>query len=173
MPGIFVAMPLLAERFKSHSAVVILLLIAVVFAAFSVNRLTTFSHPLLLWDDAESLVQSKQALPGVDRIYNNRGTELTKAKLYREAIADYTVAIQLNEHNTYYHLGLGSALFGVNDYASAIVEFSKSIELDSNNGRAYYSRGLGYEKLGLLQKARGDFMVSCQIGWESGCKKND
>lgn len=171
MPGIFVGMPLLTERFKFRSAVVVLLLVAIILAIFSVNRLTTFSHPLLLWDDAESLVQHKQDLPGVGRIYNNRGNELTKAKLYREAIADYTVAIQLNPNNTYYHLGMGSALFGVDDYAMAIVEFSRSIELDSNNGRAYYSRGLSYEKSGLLQLARNDFKASCQLGWESGCKK--
>lgn len=171
MPGILIAMPLLIERLKFRSAVTLFLLVSIIFATFSINRLTTFSHPLLLWDDAESLVQNKRNLPGVDRIYNNRGTELTKAKLYREAIADFIVAIQLQPNNSYYHMGLGAALFDVDDYTTAIVEFSKSIDLDKKNARAYFYRGLSYEKAGLMQEARSNFLASCKIGLEFGCKK--
>jgi tetratricopeptide (TPR) repeat protein len=171
MPGIFIAMPLVIERLKFRSAIMLLLLISVICAVFSVNRLKTFSHPLLLWDDAESLVQNRHNLPGVDRIYNNRGTELTKAKLYREAIADFTVAIKLKPNNSYYHMGLGAALYNIDDYTASIAEYSKSIDLDRKNARAYYYRGLSYEKSGLLQKAKSDFVASCQHGWEVACKK--
>ncbi len=171
MPGIFIAMPLLIEQLKSRSAIILLLMISVIFAIFSVDRLKTFSHPLLLWDDAESLVQNKHNLPGVDRIYNNRGTALTNTKLYREAIADFTVAIHLQPNNSYYHMGLGAALYNVDDYTAAIVEYSKSVDLDNKNARAYYFRALSYEKSGLVKLAKSDFKISCQLGWESGCKK--
>lgn len=71
------------------------LLIAAVLGGLSWERLGTFRHPLLLWDDAEKLVRGRDDLPGAARIYFNRANQWVAFQRWQEAIEDLHRAIQL------------------------------------------------------------------------------
>jgi len=171
MAGICIAAPVLFGRLEARKAAWLAGVLALVLAALAVGRLTTFSQRFLLWNDAAILMQDKQHLHAADRIYANRGKSLRELGRYREAIADYQVAISLRPNYANYHHGIAIAYLDAGDYARAIDEFGKAIGLEPQHVRAYYGRGEGYLLLGNLQAAREDFAASCQLGWQSGCKK--
>ena len=54
------------------------------------------------------------------------------------------------------HYSFGERKFAVKDYAGALVDFDKAIELNSAYFRAYYERGKVQSHLGDLESARGD-----------------
>lgn len=54
------------------------------------------------------------------------------------------------------HYSFGERKFAVKDYAGALVEFDKTIELNSAYFRAYYERGKVQSHLGDIESARGD-----------------
>ena len=65
MPGLLIVIPLLFLNMRAKPALAVLSLISVLMLPLSWERLTTFSHPLLLWDDAAKLVEGRPYLPGM------------------------------------------------------------------------------------------------------------
>jgi len=171
MPGIFAALPFLLKNFNLKRTFVMLLLVAIMLGAMAVNRLTIFSDSLLLWDDALMLVKDQHELPGVDRIYFNRGKYLTGIKRFKEALADYQMAVTLNPQFYYYHYGLAAGYMNMARYPEAIAEFDKAIQMESKFVRAYYGRGLANIEVGNIAAGIADLDNSCRLGWKSGCAK--
>jgi hypothetical protein len=171
MAGIFVALPYLLKHVKPRLSFYGLLFCSVVFAMLAVNRLTIFSDSLLLWDDALMLVNGRNDLPGVDRIYFNRGKYLSGIKRYQDALADYQKAAALNPGFFYNHYGLGVGYLNMAQYPQAIVEFSTAIEMEPLLVRGFYGRGLANLEVGNKTAALADFEKSCGLGWKSGCAK--
>ena len=62
-------------------------------------------------------------------------------KQYKEAIADYDKAIELNpkDADTYYNRG--AAKNHLKQHKEAIADYDKAIELDPKDADAYYNRG--------------------------------
>lgn len=164
MAGAFAALPFFLMHLRARLVFVVLLLCALVLAVLAVNRLTMFSHPLLLWDDAEALVKDRHDLPGVDRIYYNRATSLVDIKRYQEALADYRTALQLRPGFFPYHQGIAVAYLDAGNYTAALSEFSKVIEMEPKFVRAYYGRGLTNLEAGNNAAALADFEKSCELG---------
>lgn len=153
------------------------LFIAVALTIFivSMERLSTFSHPLLLWDDAEKLVAGRDDLPGAARIYNNRGLELLKTHNYREAIGDFKRAIELLPSMPSAHNNLGATYLELGQWQTAIASFSKAIEImkasdQQWDSRPFLGRAKALEALGQIEDARRDYQVSCRLA-QKGCKK--
>lgn len=171
MAGSFAALPFLLMHLRTRLVFAGLLLCALVLSMLSVNRLTTFSHPLLLWDDAEVLVKNKHELPGVDRIYYNRAKYLSDIKRYQESLADYQTALTLRPNYVHYHYGVALGYLNMGRYPDARMEFGKAIEMEPKHVRAYYGHGLANYELGDQAAALADFEKSCEMGWKSGCTK--
>lgn len=171
MTGIFIAAPVLFARLKYRKAVWAAGMLALILAILTVDRLTTFSQRFLLWNDAAMLIQDKQHLQAVDRIYANRGKSLRELGRFQEAITDYQRALSLRPNYANYHHGIAIAYLDAGEYSKAVDEFGKATVLDPQHVRAYYGRGEGYLLLGKLPAAREDFAASCKLGWQSGCKK--
>jgi tetratricopeptide (TPR) repeat protein len=55
------------------------------------------------------------------------------------------------------------ALFAEDDAREAIEDLSRAIELDPNNGEAYYQRGLAYGLLGRRDQALADYEQTCAL----------
>lgn len=163
MPGLLVALPVVLERLSAKKSFFLLGIISLLLVPLALNRLNTFSSPLLLWDDAAKLVKDKHHVFGVERIYYNRGTELGKLKRYREAIADFSKTIDIlpfglvhgNRATAYYFLG---------DYQKALLDYDRAIALDPNNVNSYYGRALANRMLGNLAAAQEDTRKSCALG---------
>lgn len=173
--GAFCALPLLLEKLDKKIASVIV--VAAVLAIFpvSMERLSSFGHSLVLWEDAEKLVKDKQSLPGVYRIYHNRGTALFKLNKYDQAEKDFTRAIMLQPNLPYSYSSLGAVYLKKEEWHAAINVFTKSIEISKskkigNSLRAHYGRAMAYEALGETGKAQEDYRVTCNQD-KMGCEK--
>lgn len=171
MACLFLVLPFLLKRLRGSPAVIGMLLFAVVLGALTVNRLTIFSNPLLLWDDALTLVKDRPGLPGVDRIYFNRAKYLTGIKRYREALYDNQMAVKLDPTFYYYRYGLAAGYMNMALYPEAIVEFTKVLEMEPKMMQSYYGRGLAELEVDDKNAALADFEKGCSLGWRSACKK--
>jgi protein O-mannosyl-transferase len=158
-------------RLRGSTAIVGMLVFAIVLGMLTVNRLTIFSNPLLLWDDALTLVKNRPDLPGVDRIYFNRAKFLTGIKRYQEALYDNQMAVKLDPDFYYYRYGLAVAYMNMARYPEAITTFTKTLEMKPEMSQSYYGRGLSELEVGSKGAALADFGKACELGWQSACKK--
>ena len=171
MAGAFAALPVVLGFLEAKRAFIALSVAALLLGLLAVDRLTTFSNPLLLWTEAEELVKEKQDLPGVDRIYYNRAKYLGEYNYYRQSLADYQTALALNSGSIPYREGVAQAYYRLGRYAEAIAEFDQVIAKQPMNKRSYYDRGLAYAEQGDMKAALADWGKSCELGWRSGCTK--
>jgi len=163
MPGLFAAFPAVFGWMASRKIIILLCIVSLLLIPLTLNRLKTFSSPLLLWDDAEKLVHNKPYAFGAERIYYNRGNELGQLKRYEEAIVDYNKAIAIypwdfvygNRATAYYFLG---------NYQEALRDFGHAIALNPDNANSYYGRALTYRTLGNFSAAQQDISKSCALG---------
>lgn len=173
--GAYCLLPVIFAKSKVRMAAGMLTVIALAMFTVSMERLMTFSHPVLLWDDAEKLVKGRTDLPGVHRIYFNRGTELSKIEKYDLAIADFKQALALAGGYADVYGNMGVSYFKKGDWQNAAVSFNTAIELIHQmekppNPRFIYGRAMVFEKMGEMQKSQADYQVSCQLA-KKGCEK--
>lgn len=174
--GAFALLPVIFVRLDRRLAVFILTAIALAMMPVSMERLETFSHPVLLWSDAEKLVKGRTDLPGAYRIYYNLGTELIKIDYPDQAIADLKQAIALSKDFAEGEGNLGAAYMKKRDWKNAIASFSKAIEITrhqdkSLSARYIYGRAMAYQETGQVQLAQADYKLSCQLTGKTGCDK--
>jgi hypothetical protein len=171
MGGTFAVLPVLLGNIPARRAVVYLLGASLLIVPLAWNRLTTFSHPLLLWDDAASLIQDRPYLPGFERIYYNRGIAFYGVNLKQKALEDYSRVIAEKPDYSYAYNNRGEIYFDFGRYQEALLDLNKSIELKPDNANPYLGRGLVFEALHNIPAARTDFQKSCELGMQSGCER--
>jgi len=88
---------------------------------------------------------------------NSRGEIYARNGFYKQAIDDFSQAIQLHPAfaESYYNRGLAYDKMG--DYKAAIEDFSQAIHLKNDYIHAYLNRGIVYAKMGNDQQAANDF----------------
>ncbi len=173
--GGFCLLPLIFARLDMRIATFILAAIALAMAPVSMERLMTFSHSVLLWDDAEKLVKGRTDLPGAYRIYYNRGTELIKIDKPDMAIADFKQALALRADLAAAYGNMGTAYLKKREWRNAMESFGTAIEIadkdaDPPQPRHFYGRAMAFEELGEMRQAQADYKVSCQLA-NKGCEK--
>lgn len=173
--GAFSLLPLIFWKITARGAMLMLAIIAAFLFPISMERLSTFSHSILLWDDAEKLVRDKQDLPGVFRIYYNRGTYYVRIKQYDNAIRDLKHSIELYPVQPYAYHNLGAAYLRKGELEEALKYFGKAIQLNKDakeplNPIHYLGRASVYEAQGNLAAASNDYKVSCMLAGK-GCEK--
>ncbi len=173
--GACCVLPLLLDKLDKHVASAIVAVAALAMIPVSMERLASFSHPLLLWDDAEKLVKDRPELPGAYRIYYNRGTELIKAGNLGLAIKDLALATELHPEWPFSYNNLGLAYQKKGDWRAAADAFTRVIEIANrkkmgDSPKPYYGRAIAYEEMGEISKAREDYLVSCRLAGK-GCEK--
>jgi hypothetical protein len=164
MPGLLVALPVLCTKLSPKRAFILLSLLAILLVPLSLNRLHTFSNTLLLWDDAEKLVHDKPNMPGVERIYINRGNKLFQLKRYDEAIADLTRSISTYPGDELVYGTRAKAYYHLKKYPEALLDFNQAILLKPDSRRLYYDRALTHRALGNEEAAKSDLTQSCALG---------
>ncbi|MFA5370558.1 MAG: hypothetical protein WC053_02210 [Sideroxydans sp.] len=173
--GACALLPLLLDRLDKRMAGIVVGAVALAMFPISMDRLASFSHPLILWDDAVKLVKDKQELPGVYRIYYNRGTELVKVDEYDSAIRDLTLSVELQPDWPFSYNNLGAALLKKHEWNAAVAAFTKAIDIAERKrmGRStkpYFARAMAYEQMGRLDLARRDYELVCKLA-KKGCDK--
>lgn len=174
MAGAFAALPFLCQKLSAKQAAITLSFVAALLMPLSWLRLTTFSHPLLLWDDAARLVENTdENRLGVDRIFYNRGTELIKAKHYAEAIADLSRAIELKGYSANYaYSNRAKAYIESRQYLLALSDLNKAIELQpTNKAKLYLGKAHALEGLKDSTAAMQAYNQACTLGLQTACQK--
>jgi tetratricopeptide (TPR) repeat protein len=170
MAGASIIVPLLISRMANKVAIVAIPLTIVILFGLSWERLTTFSHPFLLWNDAVRLLDGRDDLIGADRVYYNRGLAFWRAKYHEDALEDFNRVIKINPARADAHSNRGSVYLDQHKYQEALSEFNQATKLDSLYIRAFLGRGFAYEALHDQQAAIKDFRVSCLLE-NQGCDK--
>jgi protein O-mannosyl-transferase len=172
MAGAFAALPFLCQKLSAKQAIMTLTLVALLMMPLSWLRLTTFSHPLLLWDDAAQLVENtEEKYLNVDRIFYNRGTELMNVKHYAEALTDLTKAIELKG----YHAGVAYfnrrfVYIQSRQYLLALNDSNKAIELTPEMPQFYVGKAHVLEKLKNSTGAWMAYKQACLRGYPAACQ---
>lgn len=99
----------------------------------------------------------------VEALYN-RGLYYQESGQLEKAEGDYLTIIAKNPgyQDAYYNLGF-IALVNKDDYAEAIKQFSKAINIEQNYVEAFYNRGLSYEYSGDKNSAIKDYKSALAI----------
>ena len=168
-------LPLLLDWLEKRMAVAVLAAVLVAMFTVSMERLSTFSHPLLLWEDAEKLVVGRDDLSFTTRIYNNKGLALLDLMRFDEAIAAFNRAIQLAPDMPHSYTNLGATYLKMGKWQTAIASFDKAIQIMVVSGkewdsRPFLGRARAFENLGDVENARRNYEVSCKLA-KKGCDK--
>jgi len=126
--------------------------LALVFFGLSMERLQTFSHAFLVWDDAQRALAGHTDLPGAGRIYYNRGTQYLNLQKWPEAQQDLQTATQLQPNFAPAFGNLGVAYLRQSAWAASAEAFGRAAELDRVAGkppqeRYYLGRAQALEKI--------------------------
>ena len=150
-------------------------LLTLVLFGLSMERLQTFSHPYLLWDDAARLLEGRENVAGAYRIYYNRGSELLKAKQFAPAIQDLEKTVQLQPGFAPGFGNLGVAYLESGQLPQAITAFNHALEAAALPGqrpdaRYYIGRARAYEGQNNPTQARQDYESACRL-FKVACDK--
>lgn len=85
--------------------------------------------------------------------YNREGDRCYSLKQYKEAVENYTRAIQLQANNSIFYNNRGCSYDNLGEYDKAISDYNKAIELDPENSTIYNNRGYLYFTLREYDKA--------------------
>lgn len=104
--------------------------------------------------------------PSFAMAFQMRGIAEQQLKKYSQAINDYSMVITVGEPYFqavgYYNRGIVKNMTG--DYAGAIPDFTKAIELDKKMAVAFFHRGIARSKIGDLAGRMEDFRQAAQFG---------
>ncbi|MDD5301309.1 MAG: tetratricopeptide repeat protein [Gallionella sp.] len=173
--GGFALLPLIVWKFTARGAMLMLAITCLFMVPLAMERLSTFSHTLLLWDDAEKLVRGRSDLPGEYRIYYNRGTEFIKIDQYDRAISDLKRSIELFADQPPAYGNLGWAYLKKGEMEQSVLAYNKAIQ--TNDDRKYpphpkyhLGRATAHEALKNWAAASADYKIACKIV-NKGCDK--
>lgn len=93
--------------------------------------------------------------------WGNRGRVNLIEKKYREAIVDFSKALEIKSDNSNLYVNKGLAYAFLKQFDSAYINFSEAIRYDSSNYRAYSNRSLLLLKLKKPLDALND--ITCSI----------
>lgn len=109
------------------------------------------------------VISSQRADLLLDSLYSSRGMAYEKRGEYDLAIADYTVAVELDREDAERYISRGIAYRLKGDFDNAIKDFNKAIELNSTDFHAYNHRGIVYRRKGEHDKAINDYSKAIEL----------
>ncbi len=96
-------------------------------------------------------------------MYGARAAAKSHLGQHDEAIADYSLALELDPGNTAAFVARGNLHYQRQDYPKAIADFTKAIELNPSLIDAYICRGGVFEANGQQSLAEADFEMANEL----------
>lgn len=171
MPCVAAVFPFLFQKLAARRAIALLAVVTLTFIPLAWNRLTTFSDPLLLWDDALQLALKRPNPSGLGRLYHNRGVAYLDQKRYPEAIQDFDLGIRHLPGYSRIYNDRAVAYLSMGRYREALNDFERAIWLDPKYYNPYLGRARVHEALGDTDAARRDYARSCRLGVTEVCNE--
>jgi len=172
----FVALPVLLSYLDKKMAAALVAASAIAFVPMSLDRLASLSLPVLLWSDAEKLVQDRPDVPGAYRIYYNLGTEFVKLDMLDVGMGYFNKAVEINPDWPFTYNNIGVVYLKTEQWQKALEAFNHSIDLVDRKfqgktyARNFLGRAVAYEQLGKVSDAQADYRVACRYA-NMGCEK--
>lgn len=105
------------------------------------DSITLWSHEIKLYPDSAFVA------------YGNRGVAYYEIGMYREAIDDYTAAVNINHYFVPAYNNRGNAFRMLGDLDKAISDYTKAVEIRPTYADAYYNRGTALVDVGRFSEA--------------------
>lgn len=102
-------------------------------------------------------------IPVLSEVYKNRGTAKDKLGQYKEAIDDYTKAIELMPQDATAFNNRGLSKNKLAWFEEAVLDFNKAIDINPNEAYFYNNRGLSSFALGHIDEAFADFSKAINV----------
>jgi len=102
--------------------------------------------------------------PEMAEAFNNRGLAFYDLRRYRQAVQDYTRAIELNAGHEKAYNNRGNAYYEIAEYQLALSDLNRSLQLKPDYSKAHLNRGLVYYQLDKNDMACVDFQAACSMG---------
>ena len=169
--GSLVGLPIIFASMQRKVLLTVGTLVCLLFSLQSMERLATFSHPILVWEDAAKLVMDKKNIQGQERIYYNLARHQYLNELLEPAEVNINIALSIDPDFAQAHAIYGAILIKKNQWADAIAEYTISRDLNARRGEPPDStyllgRARAYEASGALQKAADDYLEACRINFK-------
>lgn len=173
-PLLFLLVAMGFTRLPKRMAIGLGVILSVALFAFSFDRLTSFSHRFLLWDEAARVAEKnagKLGVTGIERIYHNRGLALYHEGFLPNAIEDYTKAIAIKPDYNHAYNDRGATRLDMGEAEAALGDFDAAIRLDPLPLKPYAGRALALSKLGRHDEALEAHHKACSMGWSASCQQ--
>ncbi|MGA2781880.1 MAG: tetratricopeptide repeat protein [Smithella sp.] len=161
--GLFIivawGVPELLKRWKQRKEI-LLALGALIILGLSIKTWTQTGY----WQNSITLYDHTLKVTDNNWLaYYNRGVTYDKLDNHRQAIEDFSRAIEIYPGfaDPYYNRGIVYA--GLGNYRQAMEDFSRVIEIKPSFARAYTNRGNAYQELGNYRQAMEDFSRVIEI----------
>ena len=110
----------------------------------------------------ENANHAARMLSGDPWNHNLRARALSGLRRYQDAIAAFTLAIQLDPHQLHYR-GRGIAHFRLAEYHRALIDLDRAVLIDSDFASAYDWRAATHGKLGNDAQQQSDQRMACSL----------
>ena len=162
---------LLLGQIKSRAVITALFILPIVMFPLAFNRISTFAHPFLLWNDAVRLVNNHEVSQGIGRTYYNRAIEFQRLGNYKAAITDFSKAISIEPRFYIAYAGRASAYAELKEFDKAFTDFDLAIERLPKYALIYENKSRALKELGRTQEATSYHQKACELGWKDNCKQ--
>lgn len=142
-------------------------LIGTVLALAAHDRLVTFSHPLLLWEDAVAKLPDRP-VPWGSRTLYGLGREYLYAGQPEKAIATTERCMRLYPETAQCAYARGVTHLQLKQYELARQYLRHALELEPDSGITYHRLGLALEGLKRLDEAKAMFELAEKHGYAGG-----
>jgi protein O-mannosyl-transferase len=161
-PGILIALAGLLGYVPIRAMLIAFAFVCPGLTYLAYDRLTTFSSPLLLWEDAAAKLP-RQPVPGGSRTLYNLGREY----LYREQ-ADRAVETAercIKEYPATYdcHYARAAIHLHLEQYHDALPHLARAIALRPQYGAARHNLGIALENLGCIKEAKEQYRLAIKL----------
>ena len=95
--------------------------------------------------------------------YNKKGMEFYNQGSYRDAIIEFSKAIELNPSDSILYYNRALSYYKNNLFDEAITDFTSTIGLDPNYSRSYIGRGNAFEDKGDYSNALNDYNTALEL----------
>ncbi|MDE3208167.1 MAG: tetratricopeptide repeat protein [Pseudomonadota bacterium] len=165
------ALPWLASQFSARRVLGLSFLLVLVSMPLAIDRLVSLSSAYLAWDDAAKLAERGPALPGMERIYYNRGNAELMLKQYMLARKDYELAIHFRPDYAAAWNNLANTYYAMGHFGQAEHDFHQALHFDPTLSQSWVGMGLCLEKKGALVQSRQAYGQGCRLGNPVSCKR--
>lgn len=172
MPLLIGVIPTLIMHLNRRMALLIFIGSSPLLYIASIDRLSSFRHPVILWDDAVRLIERRTVnAPGIARTYYMRGYYLSQYNLLDQAEQDFNHALTLNPNYPAALKERGRVKFVQGRLEEALADFDLALAAKPNYSLAYYWRGATMERMGAHHGAMLDYQRACDLKWRPACER--